>query len=211
MRDFAIQLFFRAIKDWRTYSGIIALVFAVTGSAVGHSILLPTWLWWAAAVLSFAVIAIRAEWKLYQDSMSVVSPDMRLDIALKLIIGSEELRAQENARKVIEALLILREKSHLGLLSVWGRRVLQDGRQNIRTPIPPEYWECFIIKYVEYGRLSEYIYSAIGETSRESGNPSYEEDTIYRDIYFCSHPVRKVWPKPKKSLAFAWPVRLINR
>jgi len=210
MRDFAIQLFFRAIKDWWAYSGIIALVFAMTGSAVGHSIVLPIWVWWAAAVFSFAAIAVRAEWTLYKERMSNVFPDMRLDAALKLIIGSDDLRSQGNARKATDALLILREKSHLGLLSVWGRRVFQDECQHLRTPIPPQYWHCFIIKYVEYGRLSEYIDSAIGETSRERGNP-LPDDVIYRDIYFCSHQVRNVWPKPKKSLSFAWPVRLIRR
>jgi hypothetical protein len=133
MRTFPIELLSRAIKDWRTYAGIIALIFAMTGSFIGHAILLPTWVWWVSAVLSVGAIAVKAEWKLHQEQSYSISPDMRLVDVVKYMIGSDDLFVGENCNKCGDALLSIRENAHLGKVSAWGRK-------NVRSnDLPPNF------------------------------------------------------------------------
>jgi len=218
MRDFAIQFFFRAIKNWRTYTGIIALIFAMTGSFTGHPILLPTWLWWAGAVLSVGAIGVQAEWKLYQERSSSILPDMRLVDLVERIVGSDDLFG-ENFSKCSGALLSLRENAHLGKIAVWGRKNVLSADLLLYplTSIPAEYWDEFSIDSLRFvadqngkterargQKKSERVQNAVTTTTHVVGIP----DTIYSHLQFCAHQVEKIWPSPKQKLTWQWPFRL---
>jgi hypothetical protein len=218
MRAFTIQLFFRAIKDWRTYTGIIALIFAMTGSFTGHAILLPTWLWWAGAVLSVGAIAVQAEWKLHQERSSSILPDMRLVDLAKRIVGSDDLFVGENCSKCGDALLTIRENAHLGKIAVWGRKNVGSSDLALYplTSIPAEYWDEFGIDYLHFTddqngkservrgeKKSERVASTIMTTIHIVETP----DTIYSDLWLCAHQVEKSWPSSKRQLTWQWPFR----
>jgi hypothetical protein len=208
LREFAIELFLRAIKDWRLYAGVVTLAFAITASLVGHAIVLPAWIWWVAAVVSAYAIAVKAEWKLYQSRASAVAPDMRLQDVLRHIIGSDNLFGSDNPQRTADALFAVREKAHLGQVSAWGRRNV--GVQELAayplTPIPSEYWEEFGIGYLALLR------DLRGETERAEGpdlSPDFvlysKPDVIYRDLWFCRSQVRKSWPLQKARLNWRLP------
>jgi hypothetical protein len=75
---FAGEFFWKSVRDFRAWIGLVGLGAAGIGGAIGKPIILPTWVWLLIAFASAISMAIRAEWKAYWDSKAQIEPDMKL-------------------------------------------------------------------------------------------------------------------------------------
>ena len=182
MGQFAVEFFWRSIRDLRAWIGIVGLVLAGANAVTGTTIIIPTWGWLLIAVAGAFSLAVRAEWKIYQDRVATITPDMKLVDVVKLIVGSDDILVGENCSKMGEALLTLRERAHLGAIAVWGRKnmLAEDTSLYPRVPIATDYWEDFGIEYLDF------IRDMNGKTKRVRGEPKRE---VVPNITMHTQPV----------------------
>jgi hypothetical protein len=149
---FAGEFFWKSVRDFRAWIGLVGLVAAGIGGAIGKPIILPTWVWLLIAFASAISMAIRAEWKAYRDAEAQIEPDMKLVDVVKRIVGSDDVLVGENCSKTGTALQMIRERGHLGQIDVWGRRnvLAEDMDLYPRTSIPAPYWYAFDIDYLKF-------------------------------------------------------------
>jgi hypothetical protein len=217
MLSFAQKFFWKSLRDFRAWIGVVGLVLAAIGGASGRPIILPTWGWLLVAVLAAVSIAVRAEWKVYRDDKARVEPDMMLVDVVKRIVGGDDLLVGDNCSKTGHALLAIREAAHLGKIAVWGRRDALSGKLDLypRTLIPPGYWDEFDIDYLRF--TGNYV----GESKRVRGQPSQRRventtttaihvipipDVLYTDFWFSRHQVDAVWLPPRRRMKLQWPI-----
>jgi TPR repeat protein len=209
---FAGEFFWKSVRDFRAWIGLVGLVAAGIGGAIGKPIILPTWVWLLIAFASAISMVIRAEWKAYRDAEAQLEPDMKLVDVVKRIVGSDDILVGENCSKTGTALLTIRERGHLGQIAVWARRdvVAEDMDLCPRTSIPAPYWDAFDINYLKF------LDDQRGESQRVRSHPEpatpftsvWPQDVIYRDFWFSAHQVEKNWPLPKRRIKLQWPIRV---
>jgi hypothetical protein len=209
---FAGEFFWKSVRDFRAWIGLVGLVAAGIGGAIGKPIILPTWVWLLIAFASAISMAIRAEWKAYRDAEAQIEPDMKLVDVVKRIVGSDDILVGENCSKTGTALLTIRERGHLGQIAVWARRdvVAEDMDLCPRTSIPAAYWNAFDIDYLKF------LDDQRGESKRVRSHPEpatpftsvWPQDVVYRDFWFSAHQVEKNWPLPKRRIKLQWPIRV---
>jgi hypothetical protein len=90
MGQFAIEFFWRSLRDLRAWIGVVGLVLAGANAVTRTTIIIP---------------AVRAEWKIYQDRVATITPDMRLVDVVKRIVGSDDLLIGDNCSKTGDALI----------------------------------------------------------------------------------------------------------
>jgi hypothetical protein len=75
---------------------------------------------------------------------------MPLIDVVKRIVGSDDILVGENCSKTGEALLTIRERAHLGEVSVWARRdaLTDDMTLYPLTLTARDYWDSFGIDYL---------------------------------------------------------------
>jgi hypothetical protein len=188
---FAGEFFWKSVRDFRAWIGLVGLVAAGIGGAIGKPIILPTWVWLLIAFASAISMAIRAEWKAYRDAEAQIEPDMKLVDVVKRIVGSDDILVGENCSKTGTALLTIRERGHLGQIAVWARRdvVAEDMDLCPRTSIPAPYWDAFDIDYLKF------LDDQRGESKRVRSHPEaatpftsvWPQDVVYRDFWFSAH------------------------
>jgi hypothetical protein len=149
---FAGEFFWKSVRDFRAWIGLVGLVAAGIAGAIGKPIIVPTWVWLLIAFASAISMAIRAEWRAYRDAKAQIEPDMKLVGVVKRIVGGDGILVGENCSKTGTALLTIRERGHLGQIAVWGRRdvLVEDMDLSPRTSIPAEYWYEFDIDYLKF-------------------------------------------------------------
>src|SRR5947209_4077081 len=149
---FAGEFFWKSVRDFRAWIGLVGLVAAGIAGAIGKPIIVPTWVWLLIAFASAISMAIRAEWKAYRDAKAQIEPEMKLVDVVKLIVVGDGILVGENCSKTGTALLTIRERGHLGQIAVWGRRdvLVEDMDLSPRTSIPAEYWYEFDIDYLKF-------------------------------------------------------------
>ena len=217
LSGFAAEFFWKSLRDYRAWIGVIGLALAAFGGVTGKPTILPTWGWTLVAFASALSMAIRAEWKGYQDANAKIEPDMKLIDVVKRIVRSNDIFVGENCGKTGDALLTIRERGHLGQIAVWGRRdvLTEDMDLYPRAPIPPEYWDEFGIDYLKF------VGDQRGESKRVRGHTRKERvknttttaihvvrlpDVIYRDFWFSAHQIVKFWSLPKRRIKLQWPI-----
>ena len=209
---FAGEFFWKSVRDFRAWIGLVGLVAAGIAGAIGKPIIVPTWVWLLIAFASAISMAIRAEWKAYRDAKAQIEPDMKLVDVVKRIVGGDGILVGENCSKTGTALLTIRERGHLGQIAVWGRRdvLVEDMDLSPRTSIPAEYWYEFDIDYLKF------LDDQRGESKRVRSRPEpatggyvvWPQDVVYRDFWFSAHQVEKNWPLPKRRIKLQWPIRV---
>ena len=172
----------------------------------GHVIILPAWGWALIAVGCAFWIAWRAERELYDDKHSKIECDMAFVDVVARIVGSSNFIVDGNPSKVSDALIRLRELSHLGKLTVWSRR--GDAGTDVdyfpRSEIPSSYWYEFEVGYLDF------LKDKLGVTSYARGKKEFVRDDIYTDLYFSHIQVEKLWPAFPKKTMFRWPIHRVN-
>ena len=84
---FAGEFFWKSVRDFRTWIGLVGLVAAGIAGAIGKPIIVPTWVWLLIAFASAISMAIRAEWKAYRNAKAQIEPDMKLVDVVKRIVN----------------------------------------------------------------------------------------------------------------------------
>jgi len=209
---FAGEFFWKSVRDFRAWIGLVGLVAAGIGGAIGKPIILPTWVWLLIAFASAISMAIRAEWKAYRDAKAQIEPDMKLVDVVKRIVGSDDILVGGNCSKTSTALLMIRERGHLGQIAVWGRRDVPAEDMDLcpRSSIPAPYWYAFDIDHLKF------LDDQRGESKRVHSHPEpatpftsiWPQDVVYRDFWFSAHQVEKNWPLPKRRIKLQWPIRV---
>jgi hypothetical protein len=183
------------------------MLLAGASGVMGYQFVLPAWGWTLIAVGCAFWIAWRAERELYDDKHSKIECDMALVDVVTKIVGSSNFLIDGNQSKVSETLIRLRELSHLGKLTVWGRRGVTAGtdfHSFPRSEISGPYWYEFEVGYLDF------LKDKLGVTSYARGKKEFVSDEIYRDLYFSHIQVEKLWPASAKKTMFRWPLHRVN-
>jgi hypothetical protein len=190
--------------DGRTIAGIVSLVFAVTASDLGHSILVPTWVWWVVAFFGVFWTATRANYLLHQqqEANRRLAPDMSLENLIERIVGSTVLEEGDNAARTAIAFNDIRDAAAHGRVSVWGRKNATNITSDPRLLIGQEYWEFFGFNYLRYVANKAGETERVGLSRSQMAGRELIQNDIYSDIWFNRNEVDQVWPPRRKKRKF---------
>jgi hypothetical protein len=176
MGGFANDFFWKSLRDFRAWTSVIGLLLTGASAIIGHTILLPQWIWALMAVGCAFWIAWRAEHQLFADRHAEIKCDMSLIEVLERIDGTKltdgVMRGRfgaVNTQRIDMALTDIRELAHHQRLKVWGRQDIKSNNYELypRTEIPPDYWKDFSISYNSLHN------DVRGQTFRIAGEPAH--------------------------------------
>jgi hypothetical protein len=133
-------------------------------------------------------------------------PTMRLEDVVKRIRGTDDVFGPDNSEsmKVLQALEAIREKALHGTIAVFGC-LYREWRATkpehwpilVRHPIPPGHWTDHGISYIEFTT------DRMGEV-RDLAN---KEAATYIMLWFDAHEIDSVWPRARRRIDWANPIR----
>jgi len=129
-------------------------------------------------------------------------PDMSLRQLLYRIIGVHDLSDKENVdpkkyQEGHQALVNIREKANLGVLTVFGRVGDAFEGNDAHFPrglIPRDHWEKFHIDYMSVVRTD--TPDCTMTSAREQG---------FNDLWFCGWEIDKIWPRKRRTIHWRRP------
>jgi hypothetical protein len=181
-------------------SGIAGVVSDITGT----TLLIPSYVWWAAAVIALAVAAVRIQMELDSERAGKRKPlpNISLEKVVGRITGPCEWDQLGTLPKTGAALVEIRQKARLGTLSVWGRPMPGNSDLYPLEPIPSEHWARAQIDPLDY------LNSSQCKTSDITVPRSLEH---YADLHFDLSEIDLLWPETRKSwFSFRNPI-VVNR
>jgi hypothetical protein len=181
VRDYLVRL----SHQWLAiFIGIAFAAFGFLKAGLGFDIPMPSRFWWTAALVTLFVSQHRVYRDLYRQYEAILSPesDCTLAQAVDQIVASNPNDGRST--KVSNALVQLRQKARLDLISVWARA----GRE-IDPPLKPvgaEIWDTQRFDYLAYLKDQK------GQL--EPTKPHAWAD--YIDFHFNREQIARCWPKP---------------
>jgi hypothetical protein len=185
----------RVFSDVFAWAGALSTALGLGSDVLRTRLLVPSWVWWAAAVLLLFLTAVRAQWELHRerDKSRAPQPDLTLAELLERLAGSRDPMAAP--QKISDALLCIRDKARLGLLAVWGRKDANMGHLEFYPlePIPAEHWTPAHIDYLQY----------LGDERCKTSDAQIPGAAAhYADLHFDSVEIARAWPMARRR--FAW-------
>jgi hypothetical protein len=183
----------RVFADVRTWGGIVSSLLGVLSDWFERSLLFPSWVWWLLAVICLFATAWRAQWELMkaEDKSRKPRPEVTLEALVQRLSSSGDDLAGEGAKRKHQALITIRQKAALGLLSVWGR----DGaNQSVLDhyplqPIPATHWTNAHVDYMQYIQNAR----CATQNAQLPGAPTH-----YADLHFDNVEVEATFPFAKQ-------------
>jgi len=175
---------------WQTLTGVVnraTTLIAVACAAfagmqeVSGRAILPTWMWWSAALLLLLLSGIGLQWQLMkpQAKAKVPEPDRTLSDIIGQILGTQDPESFGASTRLSQLFGRIREAASLGLISVWGRKNAKPHHLDFYPleRIPESHWSSAQIDFVEYVRDQR----CPTRDARHPGSPDH-----YWDLHFNS-------------------------
>lgn len=187
MRDRLVNLWQSVIGVVNSPTTLIAIAcaaFAVMQEVSGRAIL-PTWLWWSAALILLLLSGMGLQWQLMTEQANAKAkaktpqPDLALSDLTSEFLGTQDPEAFGASTRLSQLFGRIREAASLGLISVWGRKNARPHHLDFHPleRIPELHWSGAQIDFVEYVRDPR----CSTRDARHPGSPDH-----YADLYFNS-------------------------
>jgi hypothetical protein len=178
----------RAYSHYSSWIGVVSALVGVLNDALGRQLLLPTTGWWLIAIGATGFTAVQIQWELDEerDQTRKPEPTVSLEKLIEHIVGTNDMGQQGVPQKTADALVAIREKARLGLLSTWGRKDANQSNLSFYPlePIDAGQWTHAHIDYLEY----------LKTTTCASQNATLPGATDhYSDLHFDEKQVEKLW------------------
>jgi hypothetical protein len=204
----------RVFRTWSGFSGLIATVLGILKS-IGLDIpgisVIPAWVWWIGAIVLLFVTAVHLEHELKKarEKGAKPEPDMSLAQVIVRMTGASEpqslrLQLPRLADSVTDALVEIREKASLNLISVWGRKgtpaAIPISESSVpKVLIPKEHWQDFHISFPEFMK-------------DQRGRTRTTDGFAYFDLWFNKAEIDQFWPATKRRTSqFQNPIQWAKR
>jgi hypothetical protein len=214
------------VRDFRAWASIVSLVLVGAGAVSGHTLVLPGWAWALLATGCAFWIAWRAERERYNEKRSEIKCDTAIIEGVERIVGTRDFSSADTPQKLSDALLALREKAHLGEITIWGRRDVK-GRDLAWYPlskIEHSYWDEYTIDYLTFTDDNKgitvpervagvLVYRNASDTRQKkivaqktiSDSVNGVSVRIYSDLHLSRHQIDKIWPpRAAQRGRFGW-------
>ena len=180
----------RAYSHYSSWIGVVSALVGGANEVFGKQLLLPTTAWWLIAIGATAFTAVQIQWELDKERDKSRTPEPTVSLAklVEHIVGTNDMGQQGVPQKTSDALVAIREKARLGLLSVWGRKEAHQSNLNFYPlePINAAFWSGAHIDYLEY------LKTTTCSTDDATSGHLHEH---YADLHFDEKQVEKLWPK----------------
>src|SRR5436190_2207994 len=150
-----LNCFKRVFAHISSWIGGFSTLVGLASDISGKKLLVPSYVWWLLATLTILVTAILIQMELDEEKRRNRKPRPEITLAAlvaRLASSSDVMGTPGIPQKTADALVAIREKANLGLLSVWGRpnAVMTHLNFTPLQPIPSTHWELAQIDYLEY-------------------------------------------------------------
>jgi hypothetical protein len=163
-----------------TLIAIACAAFAVMQEVSGRAIL-PTWMWWSAALVLVLLSGMSLQRQLMKEQAKVETPqpDRALSDVISEILGTQDPESFGASTRLSQLFGRIREAASLGLISVWGRKNAKPHHLDFHPleRIPETHWSGAQIDFVEYVRDPR----CSTRDARHPGSPDH-----YADLHFNS-------------------------
>lgn len=185
----------RLVNLWQSVIGVInrattLIAIACAAFAVMQELsqrtILPTWMWWSAALvlLFLSGLGLQRHLMREQEKRPAVQPDRTLSDIIAEVLGTQDPESFGASTRLSQLFGRIREAASLGLISVWGRKNVKPHHLDFHPleRIPESHWSGAKIDFLEYVRD---VRCATSDT-RHPGSPDH-----YSDLHFNSAQIRE--------------------
>jgi hypothetical protein len=150
--------------------------------------IVPTWIWWMAAVGLLFLSAVLLQRQLFRDRerLKISKPTHDLASLIAKICGTDDPAALGSSTALSHAAIEIREKASLGILSVWGRRNAKASNLSFYPleSIPPSHWSSSYINFLDYLKDPKCA-------TQNARHPGSREQ--YSDLHFDLEEISVLW------------------
>jgi hypothetical protein len=150
--------------------------------------ILPTWIWWLAAIILLFVSAVSLQWRLFAEREQHKTPEPTDDLSTVIarVLGTDDPSILESSTALSQVVTEIREKASLGQLSVWGRKNAKANRLSFYPleKIPASHWSLTHIDFLEFSKDPK----CATQDARHPGSPDQ-----YSDLHFDLGEVNARW------------------
>jgi hypothetical protein len=132
------QCFTKTVNTLTTWLGLLSGAIACSSDLIGRTILVPSTVYWLAALVLMFITACRAYWELEKATRHKPTPTVRLKDVIARMLGRDDYFKNDysGSNDVVTALFELQEKAINGNLSVYGRKGWRTARPTEWDGVP---------------------------------------------------------------------------
>lgn len=185
----------RLAKLWQSAVGVvnrattliaIACIAFAAMQEMSQRTILPTWLWWSAALVLLFLSGTGLQWQLMKEQHrnAATQPDRTLSEVIDQILGTQDPDSLGASTRLSQLFARIRETASLGLISVWGRKNAKPHHLDFYPleRIPASHWSGAQIDFLAYARDPQCATS----DARHPGCVDH-----YADLHFNSAQIRE--------------------